>query len=583
MPSIDSKAVEVELESVIKLQDSAWAVMFSNLDLAESLIWEVLQEAEQLPDTVHANSLNHLAIALSFRGETEASLERFEQALLLCDGAPRRKFIIQRNYAMVLKSARKYDEALKATEEALAFWTKEGNANEVGRAYATLGNIYELLEDYEKSSKYLLQAIAAFDPNDDEHLRTLGSMANNLGIVCLKAGDVDAAVQYHDQAARYLEGAGRTQQALQAQLNVVGCYMFLHDTTNFATSLSQAETWAEAWGPTAEPSAGRLASFQAVNRYWQTGETTAFEEVWDRYQHVMYGKLGHVLEWGRALIETGEGNAVPDWADAIVQEHPELEFDVREDLESLPALVSEVETGWLATALQQTVEIAQDRLMRNAGLLRARFQVEQLEDQIQTSATENALLKQLNATARQRTIGWALGLGGLALAALALAWLFRQKRQLEVQRAQEEAESARRLLDEGMRDLAIQTLKHSELHKQVFRTIERLEEHGTPTALIAPLRSLHSFDAKRQEFQAAFAKLFPRFEAQIQAAHPQISPAELDLARLIRLGLSNEQIADALNISRGAVLTRHHRLRARFELSTEHDILNYLQGMVGAN
>lgn len=240
--------------------------------------------------------------------------------------------------------------------------------------------------------------------------------------------------------------------------------------------------------------------------------------------------------------------------------------------------MAEAQDGWIPAAFLKTVANAQDRLMRNAGLLRARFQAQPLEDQIQASTTENALLKQLNATARQRAIGWALGLGGLAL-----AWLFRLKRRQEVQRAREEAERTRRLLDEGMRDLAIQTFQQSELHKQVFRTIERLEENCTPSHLIAPLRSLHSFDAKRQEFQAAFTQLFPRFEAHIEAAHPQISPAELDLARLIRLGLTNEQIADALNISRGAVLTRHHRLRTRFGLTSEHDVLGYLKEMATGN
>lgn len=176
-------------------------------------------------------------------------MERFEQALALCAASPRRKFIIQRNYAMVLKSARKFDEARVATEEALAYWKEVGNVSEVGRAYATLGNIYELTEDYEAASAFLLQAIAAFDPEDASHLRSLGANTNNLGIVCLKAGDVQAAVQHYGQAARYLEGAGRTQRALQAQLNVVGCYVLLHDTATFKASLEQAERWAEAWGP----------------------------------------------------------------------------------------------------------------------------------------------------------------------------------------------------------------------------------------------------------------------------------------------------------------------------------------------
>jgi|GEM_PF-6766643 len=50
---------------------------------------------------------------------------------------------------------------------------------------------------------------------------------------------------------------------------------------------------------------------------------------------------------------------------------------------------------------------------------------------------------------------------------------------------------------------------------------------------------LSSFEARRQQFASDFQEMPPLFQRAMLAAQPRISPAEMDLAMLLGMGLNN--------------------------------------------
>ena len=105
---------------------------------------------------------------------------------------------------------------------------------------------------------------------------------------------------------------------------------------------------------------------------------------------------------------------------------------------------------------------------------------------------------------------------------------------------------------------------------------------GAPRDTVKALRTLSSFEASRREFESAFHDLFPMFRSALLAEHPRISPAEMDLAMLLVLGLNNADIGQILHLSAPAVLTRAHRLRKRLGDATEGDLPAALSRYTGA-
>lgn len=85
----------------------------------------------------------------------------------------------------------------------------------------------------------------------------------------------------------------------------------------------------------------------------------------------------------------------------------------------------------------------------------------------------------------------------------------------------EQAEGLQEAWRGRMRDLAIQTLRQSEMQKELARHIEELEEHRIPAALLKPLKSMGTFEANRSRFHQEFTDLFPDFEVRLKAAHPR--------------------------------------------------------------
>ncbi len=554
----------------LALQDSAWDLLFSDLDAAVPLIEEVLRDSVALPDSVVANSLSHRAIAFLLEGRIEEALPTFQTAVNLAEKAPERRALIQTNQALALKDAGELDAALRVAGEVLRFWEERGDALRQTRTLSIIGTIYELKDDYEAATRHYLAGSHVLDREDSTHWGTIGSRMNNLGNLFLKVGDWPAAAEHYREAADFLSRAGREQFAFDALLNLVSLHRIAQQDSAFKAALAEAEEWLEGHAEPPLPSLGRLEGFQARRQFLETGDLRGFEEVWQRHQATMSGRLGFVLEWGKALA-AGQIDPTPLLA-RLTAEHPELATDIGEDLLSIPALAAQWDTSLLARQFLATIATAQERLHRNAATMRGRFATQQLEDELAAAAERNALLATLS-EAQSKNIGLlAFALIAVALASLAGVKLLRSRHAQSTQLLELRAATLEDALRQRKEDLALQLMRQSELQRKLGQHVEDLADHHAPRDTLKALHALSSFEASRQQFESAFQELFPHFQRALQAAHPRISPAEMDLAMLLMLGLNNAEVGQILHLTPPGVFSRTHRLRKRLGGSTDEEL-----------
>lgn len=212
--------------------------------------------------------------------------------------------------------------------------------------------------------------------------------------------------------------------------------------------------------------------------------------------------------------------------------------------------------------------------------------VHQTEDRIREmellSARAAALDNDLKLTKlRNRSL-----LGGLLLLGLSggLLFLFQQQRR---RRINAEAEVARTKLENEVRyqrrELAAKTLHLVQRHDLLREIGDRVEQLPVTDAaakrrLLSTITTEEALDQDWRGFTEYFRQVYGDFDQQLDAAQPNLNETERRLARLLRMGMTNAEIASLLRIQPGSVRTAKYRLKQRLGLAQKDNLGQWLRG-----
>lgn len=79
-----------------------------------------------------------------------------------------------------------------------------------------------------------------------------------------------------------------------------------------------------------------------------------------------------------------------------------------------------------------------------------------------------------------------------------------------------------------------------------------------------------------QEFELKFTALHPDFLQKLQKAHPILTKKEADFCALVRLNLSNKEIASLIQISYESVISKKYKLRKKLGYKTDNEFLAFM-------
>ncbi|HAS42711.1 MAG TPA: hypothetical protein DCS93_19680 [Microscillaceae bacterium] len=81
-----------------------------------------------------------------------------------------------------------------------------------------------------------------------------------------------------------------------------------------------------------------------------------------------------------------------------------------------------------------------------------------------------------------------------------------------------------------------------------------------------------SLDNAWDSFKVHFEKVHPHFFSILQKAFPNLSVVDMRHCAYIKIGLSNKEIAQILNISAQSVVKQHYRIKKKMELPSEQTL-----------
>ena len=142
-------------------------------------------------------------------------------------------------------------------------------------------------------------------------------------------------------------------------------------------------------------------------------------------------------------------------------------------------------------------------------------------------------------------------------------------------------------IDIKNRELAATTmniLQNNEFNIYVIKKLQNIEYEFVPKnkKLLGKLKNLKSeisAKIKREawtNFDNYFKKAIPNFTNNLLTKFPELSPAEIKLASLLRLKLSSKEIASLIFITPDSVKTSRNRLRKKLNLSSSDNLTSFL-------
>ena len=130
---------------------------------------------------------------------------------------------------------------------------------------------------------------------------------------------------------------------------------------------------------------------------------------------------------------------------------------------------------------------------------------------------------------------------------------------------------------------AVSTGKENKLYKAVNKKINSLLKSGKKSFSVEDLQAIRETleQAKGKTdrweiFRKQFSTVYPEFFENLQKAHPGLTKTEVKFCTYLRLHLTSQQIASAMDISMEAIRKNRYRIRKKLNLHAEDSLEAYI-------
>jgi len=503
------------------------------------------------------------------------------------------------------ENAGKSDAALQNYQHSLEIYRKGVDHQGIVNSYLNIGCLFSRLKKYDESNTYLQKALA--ESLENQVTGSLGSIYNNLGVVCDIRGQKQEAIAYYSKALEIQKSSDNKRGMANIYHNIA---MIYNDLKEYSLALDNLEK------------SMNLKS-EAGNREGTANSYSLMAEVFLNMNQMAEAEKYSLM----ALKMAVDGHYL------VVEAHG------RKQLAGI--YYSQKRYKEAASMWQQAIELNDSlynqSVSRQLSEMQSRYEVRQKEQ-------ENQILKQQISLQQARESQQRSYFRFLIFAAAAsttvlilLFILFRMKvlsmrktkhlfdreyrlkelelaaresdyRLLEIEKQREEARQEYLLqkykAEEEIRKLELDNLnariemKNKELTSLSAGFISKNEILGEMRKALVTLKQRLSGDAPEQlndlislvnsnldndlnwkKFRMSFDETHPGFFDRLSKVVADLTLNEQKLCAYLFIGLSSNEIAQMLNISLAAVNKSRQRFRKRMNLPPEGDILSFLKSL----
>jgi DNA-binding CsgD family transcriptional regulator len=485
-------------------------------------------------------------------GNLQPAIENFKEAIEIARNLPEQKDLTDyyKNIAGAYYNLGNLQKATDYTFRAYKMYEKAHNIRGILISLDHLGMLYKKQENFPKALTYHLKALELAQKEKME--KKIPLIQHNLGIIYKNMNQTGKSLSFYRKALK-----GFTKQG--SKIDIAGIYADMGNL--YAITLKKIDSAKYYYDKALQifPDNNPLKTVvyvKSAKLYAQQNNLSKSNELlqkalklaqqrrsWDDLQYVHYYLYRNYKNLNRWDSATYHLENFVDYQDSIRMQESKIKIE----------------------NLEAKYENEKKQL-----------QIEKLELQKQ----------------KDRKIRWLL-IGSLLLSLLVFAFVIRtyvlrrRKNQLARQLLETEKENIAQDLQHKTKELttqALMILEKNKLLEEILQNLSVIKSTGTEThkellGLKRKLKRSMQSDKDWDLFKQYFEQVNKNFFKSLKAINSKISPAEMKLAALIKLGFSIKESASLLSISEGSVKTGRYELRKKLGLKREDNLYVYLNNI----
>ena len=489
-----------------------------------------------------------------------------------------------------LDTLSRYDEALDYAQQSLALYEQVENRDGVGKVLNTIGITYQNSSDLARALESFSAARDIYEGLDNPV--RLATSHNNVGGVHDSVGNYESALEAYLKALQIYEENGQEEYAAMVQYNIGSIHYHLglqfQDFTDALRYFEQSQRILERLESDyslALTLNGLASVYIAQEEYDQARQ--ALTQASDIFE-----KIGELRLKATTLLEIG-----------IVDEKQKKYATALRRYQQAAQALHELHVVHDYGAAQYHI----------GNLLYHRGRHEEALEALQEGLRA---LQEAGVTKMEKEMRWTIAMickenGDLAEAVEQMSLhqglaneQFRQERQEAIARMQarfdlERAERERevfRLRADQMEELAEQRSKElsttamhlvaknnllQSLRKELLTLLDQPEKEAVPVAknLLAKVDESLRFGNDWKRFEEMYQLVHHNFIERLSEHYTNLSSTELKVCALMKINLSNREIADLLCVSDRTVESHRYRIRKKLGLSSSVNLGAYMSGI----
>ncbi len=567
-------------------------------DSALTIIKKTLAQKGNIHDTIKGNSYSLYGMYYGMTGNPDSSLYYFKKALGYVEKYPRIHVRVLNNTGIAYRNKADYKTSIKYLNQSLAINKQMDNKVGIAMVYGELASNYNYMLEYDKSIDYLLKSIAIFKA--ENNTRQLVAVKQKLANTYLGTENYAFAIDLYKECLPQFLEIGMEKNYYLTLVNLGEAYIRTDKLDLAKAALNEAAKGLARFGDKeligityskiadiekqeGNTTLAALSYQKAIDNLTEAGSSRIVrigaEYLSFLYNNKEYKKGAEVLKKIEAANKYESANA----EDKMMYELARADIYNRTGNEKAAIL------GYKnAIFIMDTIRAADTK--RAVNETQAKFQTElQREKNVALQAKNDALEKVIVLEKKFMFLYISISIAVLViiLALLRTARLKSKLQQEEIKRVETEKDliiqqnehehelnkTQRDVIEEKQRELTSSALRMANYQDNIFEIIDRCEKKEFKSAEDVKKELLHLSKQKDywKQFETRFNSLHPEFGNRLLNKFPKLTKNDIEFCSLLKLNLSNKEIASLLQISHESAITKKYRIKKKMDIINDAD------------
>lgn len=580
-----------------KAEKDTRRLIYSQPDSALIIIKKTLaQKKGNVHDTVYGNTYALYGIYYGMTGHPDSTIYYQKKALTYLDDYPKNQARALMNLGVGYRNKGDYAASITYINKAIQVHKKLKNEVGIGIGYGELASNYNYMQDYNKSVDYLLKSIAIFKA--ENRTERLPAVEQKLANTYMAMGNTKFAIDLYRQTLKEFKEIGMLKNYYLTLVNLGDALITTKQYAEAKTVLAEAITGLTKYGDK-EMLGICLSKIGALDlkKGNTTGAVANFKKAVDYLYPLKSNWLVGIA--GQYINALNEAKNYKE-ATAVIEKVDKLKIFNRANNSDQVVYKNAAADTYNATnndkeaiaAYKHTISlmdsIADTKQKEAVRDVQAKFQTElQREKNLALEANNTALQKNITF---EKTLMLFYILGSIALIIIILSVLRGtrlknrlQKEKLKTTEAdnvllqqqnkyeQEFANAQKEIIEEKQRELTSTALRMANYQDGIKEIIEKCDNNATikvPDIKKELLQLVKQQDYWKQ-FETRFNSLHPDFSASLTTRYNKLTKNDIEFCSLLKLNLTNKEIASLLQISHESAITKKYRIKKKMEINDD--------------